>query len=115
MCIRDRVSQTLPGTKAVWWSGRDTGQPATGKRYLRANVFPIDVNGSKSVDSRLAEAPTIEDRRQVIAEAVADGCRSSLEVMLHQDIASLPGKSVSRRALISCLLYTSYASDDPSR
>jgi len=95
------VSQTLPGTKAVWWSGRDTGQPATGKRYLRANVFPIDVNGSKSVDSRLAEAPTIEDRRQVIAEAVADGCRSSLEVMLHQDIASLPGKSVSCRALIS--------------
>jgi predicted acylesterase/phospholipase RssA len=97
------VSQTLPGDRAVWWPGRGRGEPAHTERYLRANVFPIEVNASRSVNSKLMEASTIKERRQVIAEAVADGCRSSLEVMLHQTLSTSDEKirSVSCRKTVA--------------
>jgi predicted acylesterase/phospholipase RssA len=99
------VSRMLPGDRATWWAGRDEGEPDTNKKkYLRANVYPVELEALGSVNDKLLAAATIDERREVIAQAVADGCRSSLETMLHQSLSDAGGSTVPCRQVLGIRL-----------
>jgi predicted acylesterase/phospholipase RssA len=57
-------------------------QTFKGKTYLRAWVTPVEPDQPLEVNQRLVEARTKEEKRDVIAEAVAEGCRAALQVMI---------------------------------
>lgn len=84
--MTDLVTQTLPGDAATWWMGRQRGESPRGPKRIRANVYPIELDHLKSLTEKILSSQTVEERRTLIATAVADGCRSSLEVMLHSSL-----------------------------
>ncbi len=57
-----------------------------GKMYLRTRVYPIEPQRPVKVNRRVMRARTEDDRRRIVAETVADGCRAALEAMIQPDI-----------------------------
>lgn len=98
------VSRVLPGVEATWWPGRENGDPANDKKYLRASVHPIELERFRPINEKILASVTGEERRAIIVEAVADGCRSSLQVMLHQSLAKTTGPAVACRNHIAARL-----------
>jgi len=86
------VTRALPGNRATWWPGREKGEPRGDKpRFLRASLFPIDLDAGASLNERLLAARSLTERRALIVESVAQGCRLSLEVLLDDKL--VPGSS----------------------
>lgn len=71
-------------------------QTVDGKVFLRAWVYPLEPEGAWDLSKKLFLAETDDQRRGMILDAVADGCRSALEGMLPETIEALakPQKSV---------------------
>ncbi|HEX5963170.1 MAG TPA: patatin-like phospholipase family protein [Gemmatimonadales bacterium] len=68
--------------------------PGTDDDFLRAWVYPIEPEAPLDILKRLAQAETTADRRRVVAETVADGCRAALQTMIThriRDTARTPG------------------------
>ena len=55
--------------------------------YLRAWVTPVELEYDADLNRRLANASK-DDRRRIIEETIADGCRAALQVMIPDGIAS---------------------------
>jgi predicted acylesterase/phospholipase RssA len=86
------VTRALPGNRATWWPGREKGEPRGDKQqFLRASLFPIDLDAGVSLNERLLGARSLSERRALIVESVAQGCRLSLEVLLDDKL--VPGSS----------------------
>lgn len=56
------------------------------KRLLRTHVFAIEPQYPLNLNRRLLLAETEGERRRLLGEAVADGCRATLEVMIRPTI-----------------------------
>jgi predicted acylesterase/phospholipase RssA len=92
------LSRTLPGSQATWSPPNDARDPDAMTRYLRASVYPIELDTVNPLNGQMFAARTMEERRGLVASAVADGCRSSLEVMLASTLRAAGGNSVKCRA-----------------
>ncbi|HEX9895308.1 MAG TPA: patatin-like phospholipase family protein, partial [Gemmatimonadales bacterium] len=77
--LTELFTRAIPPGRAVF--------PVGDKGYLRVWVAPVEPDAPLELNDRLARCCSPEDARQLISEAVADGCRASLEVMLR---GSLP-------------------------
>ncbi|MBV8901429.1 MAG: patatin-like phospholipase family protein [Verrucomicrobia bacterium] len=78
MSLYNRV---LPPGERVW---RPSG---TKTCFVRANPVPIDIDAPLGINARVFAARSPEERRRLIAAAVADGCRCSLERFIASDPA----------------------------
>jgi predicted acylesterase/phospholipase RssA len=78
-------SRTLPDGPAV--------HKVDGRTYLRARIFPMEPEDAGKVNQRIVRAGSDADRSRIIAETVADGCRTALETMLRETIRSRVGVS----------------------
>ncbi|HEY7234314.1 MAG TPA: patatin-like phospholipase family protein, partial [Gemmatimonadaceae bacterium] len=95
------VTRSLPGNRATWWPGREKGEPRGDKpRYLRASLFPIDLDAGESLNERLLAARSLNERRALIVESVAQGCRLSLEVLLEDKLAADSSEVIPCRRVI---------------
>jgi len=65
--------------------------------YLRASIFPIEPESPGVVNRDLFQAETGTDRRRLIAETVADGCRAALETMIARQVGSVAGPAASAK------------------
>lgn len=68
------------------------------REYIRAWVYPIETEKPLELTRRLATAESDLERRRLIDEAVADGCRATLERLLEptvRTLAGIPAKSSS--------------------
>ena len=63
--------------------------------YLRASIFPIEPETPGQVNGEIFQAETAADRRRLIAETVADGCRAALETMIAGQVVSVAGPAAS--------------------
>jgi predicted acylesterase/phospholipase RssA len=89
------VTRALPGHRATWWPGRENGEPRGAKQqFLRASLFPIDLDAAESLNERLLAARSLNERRALIVESVAQGCRLSLEVLLDDKLDPASGEEV---------------------
>jgi predicted acylesterase/phospholipase RssA len=63
------------------------------EKVLRADIYSIEPDEPTYLNQRLARAKDVDDRRRMVLEAVADGCRSGLETMIQPSISRrmLPG------------------------
>jgi predicted acylesterase/phospholipase RssA len=57
------------------------------QKYFRAWVTPIELDTARGLNRTIFRA-SVEKRQQVIREAIVDGCRASLQVMIHESIKS---------------------------
>lgn len=78
--LTEVVTATLPPGTVHYKTGEDT--------FLRAHVFPIEPERPAHVNQRVLQAACNADRRRIIAETVADGCRTALETMLPTPVRS---------------------------
>ena len=83
--LTELFTRVIPPGKAV--------HPVNGSNFLRIWVTPVEPDQPLALNQRLFGCELDESRRMV-AEAVADGCRASLEVMLRAAITSIPNKAV---------------------
>jgi predicted acylesterase/phospholipase RssA len=76
-------------------------QEAAGQQILRADIYGIEPESPLDLNQRLAEATSAEQRRRLIIEAVAEGCRSALETMIQPAIQAytFPGGRSCRGAI----------------
>jgi len=72
--VTELYTKTLPAGAAATVIG--------GRPYLRAWVTPIEPDRPLEVHQRLFDAKDKQERREVLMEAVAEGCRASLQVMI---------------------------------
>lgn len=96
--MTDLVSRTIPAGGAAWTP------PGSQSRFIRSSVHPIELDRAASLNKRLLTARGVADRRRMIAESVADGCRSSIQVLMHKSLLGAARKEdtqVSCRTLIS--------------
>jgi predicted acylesterase/phospholipase RssA len=56
--------------------------------YLRASIFPLEPETAGHVNRRLQQTASGAERRRIIAETVADGCRSAMQAMLGDIVAT---------------------------
>ncbi|HEX6201771.1 MAG TPA: patatin-like phospholipase family protein, partial [Thermoanaerobaculia bacterium] len=61
------------------------------KKYLRTWVYPIEPERPVTVNGDLLGATSDDERRRIVGEAVADGCRAAMERMIRDDIAAAAG------------------------
>ncbi|NOT08893.1 MAG: hypothetical protein HOP28_11890 [Gemmatimonadales bacterium] len=71
--LTELYTRTMPPGRAA--------QSYGGNSFLRAWVTPVEPDQPLELHQRLFEARTKEAKREVIAEAVAEGCRAALQVM----------------------------------
>jgi predicted acylesterase/phospholipase RssA len=69
------------------------------RTYLRAWITPIEPDAPLQLNARVLKADKRE-RRRLIAEAVADGCRASLEVMV--DRVAIGGTLPGQESVLPC-------------
>ena len=70
------------------------GANGNGDGYVCARVLPIEPDRATDLNGRLAQASSDNERRRLVREAMADGCRAALEAMLAQtikEVADGPG------------------------
>jgi predicted acylesterase/phospholipase RssA len=83
--------------------------------YVRTYVFPIETDTPAHVNEQVVQARSPADRRRIIAETVADGCRASLETMLvpHTRAASKlrPSEPAKCRAAVTLALQARRSGD----
>jgi predicted acylesterase/phospholipase RssA len=74
--MTDLLSRSMPGSDAVW-QGRT-------KAFIRATVHPIELSVSvhRTLTERVLMARTVTEGRTAVAQAVADGCRATMETLL---------------------------------
>ena len=93
--VTELFTATLPAGKVRY----DTPKA----RFLRARIFPVEPERAAYVNERVLQAPRNTDRRRIIAETVADGCRTALESMIrgHAQEAADGKSQVGCRAAIT--------------
>jgi predicted acylesterase/phospholipase RssA len=76
--MTELYTRVLPTGKAL----HSVGQGHATRTYVSASVYPIEPERPVRVNLALLEAENREQRRRVIVEAVATGCRVALQTML---------------------------------
>jgi predicted acylesterase/phospholipase RssA len=79
------LSRVLPPGGAVWTPPKRDEQDMP-EPYVRASVYPIEPEAPLDLVKRFTRAGTPRERRRIIAETVADGCRAAVETMLSHQI-----------------------------
>ena len=74
----------------------DDGPP---KRLLRTRVFAIEPQHPLNLNERLPQTEIEEERRRILSEAVADGCRAALETMIRPAIHQARERGSDRTAM----------------
>jgi predicted acylesterase/phospholipase RssA len=72
-------NRALPPDKHVWYDDVER------THYVRANPVPIQIDNPIGLNERVFAARSPQERRRLIATAVADGCRCSLETFIAKD------------------------------
>jgi predicted acylesterase/phospholipase RssA len=72
-------------TRSIPAKRPEDDDPVMAQKYFRAWVTPIELDTARGLNRTIFRA-SAEKRRQVIREAIADGCRASLQVMIHDSI-----------------------------
>jgi predicted acylesterase/phospholipase RssA len=77
---------------------------AEGKRYLRTKLHALEPEAPLRVNEQLLSAASPDERRKVIAQTIADGCRASLERMAGPAIleTSMPDPPRPSSAEVAC-------------
>lgn len=70
--------KTIPSGNAVVTVSTD--------QFVGATLTPIDVDQSLALNERILHAATNDDRRRMVLEAVADGCRATIEATMQPAI-----------------------------
>jgi predicted acylesterase/phospholipase RssA len=80
-------------------------QSVDGETIVRADIYGIEPDEALDLNQGIAKAKNVEERRLLIREAVAKGCRASLETMIHPSITTqlIPGAGSCWRAIRSRL------------
>ena len=86
--LTELFSRVIPAEAGVTY---DVGSGESAKRYLRAWVYPIEPEAPLSANTDLLRASGDQERRRIMAETVADGCRAAMEAMLQESIAKIGG------------------------
>jgi predicted acylesterase/phospholipase RssA len=74
--MTELYTRIIPEGNAVY-------QP-NGKRYLRVWVAPVEPEAPMELGDRIARCAGETETRRIMMEAVADGCRAALEVMIRE-------------------------------
>jgi len=79
------ISKSLPqGSKAVF--------DIEGRRLLKVEVQPIEAEQPLNLNERLLGAARDPERRSLILESVADGCRATLETMIQPAVREVSAR-----------------------
>ncbi|HXH38104.1 MAG TPA: patatin-like phospholipase family protein, partial [Thermoanaerobaculia bacterium] len=84
-------------------AGNTAVQDVNGQKYIRAFVYPIEPVRELGVNRRLLSAANNEQRRDIVYETIAAGCRSALEAMLPTAIAN--DARAERKPVIACRVF----------
>jgi predicted acylesterase/phospholipase RssA len=98
------LSRVLPPGNALWSPPQDEPVPGEQKgeeqeeKYVRAWVYPIEPEAPLDLARRFTRTASAAERRKIVAEVVADGCRASLQTMFAHQIRvtarSVPGEVI---------------------
>jgi predicted acylesterase/phospholipase RssA len=92
--LTELFTETIPPAAGIRMRGTN------GKEYLRAWVSPIEPEGPLEITRQLFAASDGQERRDLIARSVADGCRAALEVMIRPSLDSPPEPSAGPTVLL---------------
>jgi len=95
----------------------DVGSGATKQRYLRAWVYPIEPEAPLSANTDLVRARDDQQRRRIVAETVADGCRAAMEAMMQEGVAEVgrtAGPAPCRQVVAAHLSRSPWRTDLPA-
>jgi predicted acylesterase/phospholipase RssA len=76
------------------------------KCFISANLHPIEASPSLNLNERIFEAKSVADQDRLVLEAVATGCRRTMEVILEREVAHYAGRggAVSCAQVVQALL-----------
>ncbi|MGH7515058.1 MAG: patatin-like phospholipase family protein [Gemmatimonadales bacterium] len=72
-------TESIPPGRALYQVPRANGTTVS---YLRASIFPLEPDSAGHVNRRLLQSTSGAEWRRIIAETVADGCRSAMQSIL---------------------------------
>lgn len=67
-------------------------QEIDGKPFIAAHLHPIEASPSLNLNERIFEAKSRTDQDRLVLEAVAIGCRKTMEVILEREITRYAGQ-----------------------
>lgn len=102
--LTELYSRAMPEDGGVAFSALPAYRGDHAKEYLRTWVYPIEPAAPVAVNRRLLETADEDERRRLIAETVADGCRAALEAMIQPAIRGRKSRHVSCRWAVSAHL-----------
>ena len=91
--LTELYTKSIPGRRILYPAVDPAAPGPKPKQYIRAWVHTVEPEKPLELTQRLVEAESTERRRTLIAEAVADGCRAALEVMIQpaiREVVPLP-------------------------
>ncbi len=89
--LTELYTRAMPQNDKLVYSAPPAYPGDLGKKYLRTWVYPIEPQRPVKVNNRMLRARSEDDRRRILAETVADGCRAALETMIQRDIRRSAG------------------------
>ncbi len=84
--LTELYTKSIPGSRIIYPVADPNAPETEPKQYIRAWVHGIEPDRPLGLTQRVFEAPSTEERRRLITETVADGCRAALEVMIQPAI-----------------------------
>jgi len=82
--LTELYTKGIPGGRVLFPTPGSA--PDAPKRYIRAWVHPIEPDAPITLNRDLLAAQSNEERRTLVAETVAEGCRAALQVMMQPAI-----------------------------
>lgn len=86
--LTELLTRSLPREVGLSVELPPAGDGSKGRTLFRAHVFPIEPDHPLRVNERFLVEASGAKRREIVAEAVAEGCRSTLEAII--DPADFP-------------------------
>lgn len=93
------VSESLPPGGATWWPKRNpdglaSAPPPADQKIVRVTVHEADFELAVSINERILTSNSVADRRRIVAEGVADGCRAMMETLFHHQLLDQPATAL---------------------